>query len=48
MPEGFLEDLALLEETAGIALGLDRLLMLFLGCSSLGDVQAIQLENFTK
>jgi lysyl-tRNA synthetase class 2 len=48
MPEEFLDDLALLRETAGIALGLDRLLMLFLGCASLGDVQAIQLENFTK
>ncbi len=48
MPERFLEDLSLLKETAGIALGLDRLLMLFLGRMNLSDVQAIRLENFTK
>lgn len=38
LPEQFLQDLERLEETAGIALGLDRVLMLFAGASSLADV----------
>ena len=48
MPEAFLDDLSLLDTTAGIALGLDRLLMLFIGASSLVDIQSIRLEDFTK
>jgi lysyl-tRNA synthetase class 2 len=38
MPEKFLQDLEMMEETAGIALGIDRLLMLFLKASRLSDV----------
>lgn len=38
MPERFLADLGNLEETAGVALGLDRLLMLLLGCASVTEV----------
>ncbi|WP_028583410.1 EF-P lysine aminoacylase EpmA [Desulfogranum mediterraneum] len=38
MPEGFLESLEELGETAGIALGVDRLLMLLLGREQLKDV----------
>lgn len=38
MPERFLADLSRLEPTAGIALGLDRLLMLLLGCASVAEV----------
>jgi len=38
LPEKFLQDLEQMEETAGIALGLDRLLMLFLDAPSLADV----------
>ncbi len=48
MPEAFLDDLARLAPTAGIALGLDRLLMLFLGRADVSEVQAIGLKNFTK
>ncbi len=38
MPEKFLQDLEKMEETAGIALGVDRLLMLFLKAHRLSDV----------
>ncbi|MHB8788936.1 MAG: EF-P lysine aminoacylase EpmA [Desulfobulbaceae bacterium] len=38
MPERFLADLGNLDETAGVALGLDRLLMLLLGCASVAEV----------
>lgn len=38
MPERFLADLGNLDETAGVALGLDRLLMLLLGCISVAEV----------
>ncbi|HHB75470.1 MAG TPA: EF-P lysine aminoacylase GenX [Desulfobulbus sp.] len=38
MPESFLQDLARLGDTAGIACGVDRLLMLFSGASCLDDV----------
>lgn len=38
MPERFLADLGNLEETAGVALGVDRLLMLLLGCGSVTEV----------
>ena len=38
MPETFLRDLGRLDDTAGIALGVDRLLMLFSGALCLDDV----------
>jgi len=38
LPEKFLQDLKQMKETAGIALGLDRLLMLFLNAPTLADV----------
>lgn len=38
MPEKFLQDLEWMEETAGIALGVDRLLMLFMGAPCIADV----------
>ena len=38
MPKSFLLDLSRLSDTAGIALGVDRLLMLFSGASCLNDV----------
>lgn len=38
MPEVFLADLATLEKTAGIALGVDRLLMVLTGADSITDV----------
>ncbi len=38
MPEKFLQDLERMGETAGIALGIDRLLMLFMGASCIADV----------
>ena len=38
MPERFLADLGNLGATAGVALGLDRLLMLLLGCASVAEV----------
>jgi lysyl-tRNA synthetase class 2 len=40
LPEKFLYDLEELEDTAGIALGLDRLLMLLMGKSGIADVVA--------
>ncbi|MBV5307142.1 MAG: EF-P lysine aminoacylase GenX [Desulfobulbaceae bacterium] len=38
MPERFLEDLAKLDRAAGIALGVDRLLMLLMGRKCIGEV----------
>ena len=38
MPEKFLDDLGKLKETAGIALGVDRLLMIILGKSEINKV----------
>lgn len=38
MPERFLADLGNLGETAGVALGLDRLFMLLLGCATVAEV----------
>ncbi len=38
MPERFLEDLARIDRAAGIALGVDRLLMLLMGKESIGEV----------
>ena len=38
MPEIFLQDLEQMGETAGLALGIDRLLMLFLKAHRLSDV----------
>lgn len=37
VPEKFLQDLSLLEDTAGIALGLDRLFMLFTGVTTIAE-----------
>lgn len=45
MPERFLKDLALVGETAGIALGLDRLLMLLLGSVRLADALPFIFEE---
>ena len=45
MPERFLNDLALMGETAGIALGLDRLLMLLLGKPCLADALPFIFEE---
>ncbi len=45
MPERFLKDLALVGETAGIALGLDRLLMLLLGSARLADALPFIFEE---
>lgn len=46
MPERFLDDLAQLEEAAGIALGLDRLFMLLLGSSSIFSAVSFNPEDF--
>ncbi|MBC8208599.1 MAG: EF-P lysine aminoacylase GenX [Desulfobulbaceae bacterium] len=46
MPERFLEDLGRLDQAAGIALGLDRLLMLFLGADSVARVQSFSPDDF--
>lgn len=45
MPELFLDDLARMDETAGIALGLDRLLMLMCGRERLTEVLPIIYEE---
>lgn len=45
LPEPFLEDLASMPETAGIALGVDRLVMLFTNAVSIDDVVAFTPEE---
>jgi elongation factor P--(R)-beta-lysine ligase len=45
MPERFLADLDFLPETAGVALGLDRLLMLLLGCATVAEVITLPAQN---
>jgi lysyl-tRNA synthetase class 2 len=45
MPEKFLVDLASVGETAGIALGLDRLLMLLMGRTSIGAAMPFIFEE---
>ncbi|MBV5317131.1 MAG: EF-P lysine aminoacylase GenX [Desulfobulbaceae bacterium] len=45
MPETFLADLALVGETAGIALGFDRLFMLLMGYSSLAEAMPFIIEE---
>jgi lysyl-tRNA synthetase class 2 len=46
MPELFLEDLAHLDRAAGIALGVDRLLMLLMGKTSVGEVVSFAPADF--
>ena len=46
MPEKFLEDLARLDRAAGIAFGLDRLLMLLMSADSIDDVVTFSPDNF--
>lgn len=46
MPERFLEDLARLDQAAGIALGVDRLLMLLMGKESIGEVVSFSPADF--
>ena len=46
MPERFLEDLAGLDRAAGIALGVDRLLMLLMGKKSVGEVVSFAPADF--
>ena len=46
MPERFLEDLACLDRAAGIALGVDRLLMLLMGKKRIGEVVSFAPDDF--
>lgn len=46
MPERFLEELAGLDRAAGIALGVDRLLMLLMGKESVGEVVSFAPVDF--
>ncbi|MBU0665174.1 MAG: EF-P lysine aminoacylase GenX [Proteobacteria bacterium] len=46
MPERFLEELAGLDRAAGIALGVDRLLMLLMGKESVGEVVSFGPSDF--
>ncbi len=46
MPERFLEELAGLDRAAGIALGVDRLLMLLMGKESVGEVVSFASGDF--
>ncbi len=46
MPERFLEELAGLDRAAGIALGVDRLLMLLMGKKSVGEVVSFAPADF--
>jgi lysyl-tRNA synthetase class 2 len=46
MPERFLEDLASLDRAAGIALGVDRLLMLLMGKKRIGEVVSFSPDDF--
>ncbi len=45
MPEKFLTDLKTMPDSAGIALGLDRLVMLFTGSLSIDDVLTFTPEE---
>jgi lysyl-tRNA synthetase class 2 len=45
LPEKFLADLERMEKTAGIALGLDRLLMLFMDAPALADVMPLSQDD---
>lgn len=45
MPEKFLADLGNLSDTAGIALGLDRLFMILLGCATVKEVMCMVAED---
>lgn len=45
LPEKFLEDLATLPECAGIALGMDRLVMLTAGAQTIDEIVAFTPEN---
>lgn len=45
LPEKFLADLANVGDTAGIALGLDRLFMLLLGCATVAEVVCMPAEE---
>jgi len=45
MPEKFLADLVRLGETAGIALGLDRLFMLLMGCDTVSEAMTMSPED---
>jgi lysyl-tRNA synthetase class 2 len=46
IPERFLEDLKLLQSAAGIALGVDRLLMLALGLGDIREVVTFSPSDF--
>ena len=46
LPEFFLNDLEKISSAAGIALGLDRLLMLFMGRQQIADVVSFSPEDF--
>ena len=46
MPERFLQELAGLDRAAGIALGVDRLLMLLMGRQSVGEVVSFVPADF--
>ena len=45
MPEIFLADLSFLGETAGIALGVDRLFMLAMGCENIAEVMSFGADD---
>jgi lysyl-tRNA synthetase class 2 len=45
MPDRFLADLGELQSAAGIALGVDRLVMLLCGARSIDEVVAFTPEN---
>jgi lysyl-tRNA synthetase class 2 len=45
MPEPYLLELAALPPCAGMALGLDRLVMLLTGCSTIDEVVAFPPEQ---
>jgi len=45
LPEKFLADLENLGDTAGIALGLDRLFMVLLGCATVAEVMCMPVQD---